>query len=240
MTRALAPGAGRRGTAFPLATAALAFCAFLAIAAAVAAGLTRGFDARGLLALRDPADATLPFGPAWLQETGRDFAGLGSNGVLAALVLAGSGLLALARRRAGALFLLASFWGALALETAVKHLYGRPRPDLVPHAARVFTASFPSGHATVSAAVCLAAALLLGRARPERWFALFAAAVAACLVALVGVSRIYLGVHWPTDVAAGWALGAGWTALCWAVLCRAAPCWAVATGGDPGRQGRSP
>lgn len=218
MTRALAPGARRRGTAFPLATAALAFCAFLAIAAAVAAGLTRGFDARGLLALRDPADATQPFGPAWLQETGRDFAGLGSNGVLAALVLAGSGLLALARRRAGALFLLASFWGALALETVLKHWYARPRPELVPHAARVFTASFPSGHATVSAAVGLAAALLLARARSGRWFGVFAAAVAVLLVALIGASRLYLGVHWPTDVVAGWALGTGWTSLCRAAV----------------------
>lgn len=222
MTPALAPGGRSRGTAVPLAVASLASAVFLAIAVAVSMGLTRGFDAWGLLALRDPADAARPFGPAWLQETGRDFTGLGSNGVLAAFVLAGSGFLALARRRAGAVFLLASFWGALALETAVKHWYGRPRPDLVPHAARVFTASFPSGHATVSAAACLAAALLLAWARPEPRSRAFAAAVATCFVALVGASRLYLGVHWPTDVLAGWALGAGWTALCWAAVERRA------------------
>lgn len=161
-------------------------------------------DAWGLLALRDPADTAQPFGPAWLQEAGRDFTALGSNGALGALVLAGSGLLALARRRVAALFLLASFWGALASEAAVKHWYGRPRPQLVPHAARVFTTSFPSGHATVSAAVGLAAALLLGRTRPERRFGIAAAAAAICLVGLIGASRIYLGLHWPTDVLAGW------------------------------------
>ena len=200
----------------PLAVAGLAFSAFLFIAVAVSSDLAGGFDTWGLLALRDPADVSHPFGPAWLQETGRDFTGLGSNGVLAALVLAGSGFLALACQRAGALFLLASFWGALTLETMVKHWYGRPRPELVPHAARVFTASFPSGHAAVSAAACVAVALLLARARPNRQFGFFAVCVAACLVILVGASRIYLGLHWPTDVMAGWALGTGWTALCWA------------------------
>lgn len=151
--------------AIPLAVAALAFGVFAAIAAAVSDGLTQGADAWGLLAFRNPVDLAHPLGPAWLQASGRDFTGLGSNGVMAALVLAGSGLLAFARRRPAALFLATSFLGALALDTAIKHWVGRPRPELVPHAARVFTASFPSGHATVSSAACLAAALLLLRAR---------------------------------------------------------------------------
>lgn len=202
------------------AVAALAFGAFLLIALAVAIGLTQEFDAWVLLALRDPGDASQPFGPAWLQETGRDFTALGSNGVLGFLVLAASGCLALARQRGGALFLLASFWGALLLETAVKHWYGRLRPELVPHATRVFTASFPSGHATVTAAACLASALLLAQVRPEPRFTAFAIAVAVCLVALIGASRVYLGVHWPTDVMAGWLLGTSWVALCWTVAGR--------------------
>lgn len=209
-----------RNTIVPLAVAALAFGVFMWIAVAVSTGLARGFDAWVLLALRNPADASQPFGPAWMQETGRDFTALGSNGVLGALVLAGSGLLALAHRRAAALFLLASFWGALVLETVFKHWYGRPRPELVPHATRVFTTSFPSGHATVSAAVCLALVLLLAQGGSERRFRMFAAGSAACLIALTGVSRVYLGVHWPTDVAAGWALGIGWVGLCRAVLAR--------------------
>lgn len=157
------------------------------------------------------------------RRAGRDFTALGSNGALGALVLAGSGLLALARRRVAALFLLASFWGALASEAAVKHWYGRPRPQLVPPAARVFTTSFPSGHATVSGAVGLAAALLLARTRPERRFGIAAAAAAICLVGLIGASRIYLGLHWPTDVLAGWALGTAWGAQCWTALGRTWP-----------------
>lgn len=200
--------------------AAVAFAAFLAIASAVATGSVHAFDVAGLYALRDPADAAKPFGPAWLQETGRDFTALGSNGVLSALVLAGSGLLALARRQAGAAFLLASYCGALGLDVLAKHWIERPRPDLVPHAARVFTSSFPSSHATVSAAACLAAALLLAQARPNPMFKAAAAALAIAFTVLIGASRVYLGVHWPTDILAGWALGMAWTALCWAVLRR--------------------
>lgn len=214
------PGSRSRSVVGPLAIAALAFAAFLLIAMVVSAGLTQGFDAWVLLALRSPADASQPFGPAWLQETGRDFTALGSNGVMGVLVLAASGLLALARRRTGALFLLASFWGALLLETVVKHWYGRPRPELVPHATRVFTASFPSGHATVSAAACLASTLLLLQARAEPRFKTLAIAVAICLVGLIGASRVYLGVHWPTDVMAGWLVGTSWTVLCWAMAIR--------------------
>lgn len=218
--RAHVSGARSRSAVGSLVVAALAFGTFAFIAVAVSAGLTEKFDAWVLLALRNPADASQPFGPAWLQETGRDFTALGSNGVMGVLVLAASGLLALARKRAGALFLLASFWGVLVLETVVKHWYGRPRPELVPHTTRVFTASFPSGHATVSAAACLASALLLLQARAEPRFKAFAIAVAVCLVALIGASRVYLGVHWPTDVMAGWLLGTSWTVLCWAMAVR--------------------
>ena len=202
--------------ALGLTVAAIAFAIFLVIAVAAALGLTHGFDAAGLLAFRDPADPSRPFGPAWLQETARDVTALGSNGVLIALTVWGSGLLALARRRTAALFLLTSFWGALIAGSAAKLLFERPRPELVPHAARVFTTSFPSNHATVSAAAGLAVAMILAQARPDRRFRLFAAWPAACLVIIIGLSRVYLGVHWPTDVGAGWVLGIGWAALCWA------------------------
>ncbi|HEY0420973.1 MAG TPA: phosphoesterase, partial [Acetobacteraceae bacterium] len=87
----------------------LAFGAFLFISIAVSAGFTQEFDTWILLALHNPADASQPFGPAWLQETGRDFTALGSNGVLAVLVLAGAGFFAFARRHAAPLLLLASF-----------------------------------------------------------------------------------------------------------------------------------
>jgi len=210
------PGTAR-GRAISLAAAALAFGVFAAITVAVSAGLTQGADAWGLLAFRSPTDLAQPLGPAWLQASGRDFTGLGSIGVMAALVFAGSGLLAFARRRLGAVYLASSFLGALALEIAIKHWVGRPRPDLVPHAARVFTAAFPNGHATVTSATCLAASLLLLRARAERAYRTFAIVAAVALVVIVGASRLYFGVHWPTDVLAGWALGVSWTTVCWGI-----------------------
>lgn len=196
--------------------AAGAAWAFLALAGEVAEGETRALDERLLLALREPGDAANPLGPPWLEETARDFTALGSNGVLAFLVLSATVFLVLARRRAEAATLAATAVGALVLESLLKNWYDRPRPELVPHAARVFTASFPSGHATMSAAVYLTIGALMAHAQPDPRLKACIASVAALLALTIGVSRVYIGVHWPSDVAAGWALGAGWAAVCWA------------------------
>lgn len=190
---------------------------FVVVAAAMATGASDRWDTSVLLAFRIPGDPTRPLGPAWLQETARDFTALGSNGVLGVLVIAGSGYLALVRQRMAATLLLLSFAGVLAAETVLKLGFNRPRPDVVPHAARVFTASFPSAHATNSAAVLAAVALLLIAARPGRRARIMVAVTTATLILLIGTSRVYLGVHWATDVVAGWSLGLGWTGLCWAV-----------------------
>ncbi|MDT7953179.1 MAG: phosphatase PAP2 family protein [Acetobacteraceae bacterium] len=209
-----------RSPVFPLTLAFLSLCLFLGLAISVHAGWTHRFDEAGLLAFRRAGDPSNPMGPGWLQASGRDFTALGSNGVVGALVLATARLLALARQRGSSLFLLAAFAGALALQGVAKLVVGRPRPELLPHAARVFTTSFPSSHATVSAAIALAGAVLLARAGPDRRFAAVAGLIAVCLAALVGLSRLYLGVHWPTDVLAGWALGVSWGAACWTGLRR--------------------
>ncbi|MDJ0391020.1 phosphatase PAP2 family protein [Roseomonas sp. E05] len=179
-------------------------------------GDTRVFDLRLLLALRAPGDAANPNGPPWLEVVGRDFTALGGTSVLTFLVVTVVLYLALARKRAEALTLSASALGALALESGLKDGYGRPRPDLVPHAMRVFTASFPSGHATLSAAVFLTVGALLARVQPDRRLKVYVSSVATLLALIVGLSRVYLGVHWPTDVLAGWTLGAAWAAVCWA------------------------
>jgi undecaprenyl-diphosphatase len=91
----------------------------------------------------------------------------------------------------------------------------RPRPELVSHLVEVQTSSFPSGHATLSAVVYLTIGALLAREQKSRRTRLYVMTVAILMALLIGCSRVYLGVHWPTDVLAGWAIGSGWAMLCW-------------------------
>ena len=189
--------------------------AFLRLASEIREGDTRAVDERVLLALRDPGDRSDPIGPAWVEEVMRDFTALGGIGVQALFVATVVAFLLLQRKAHAALLLLAAVGGALALSLLLKHGYVRPRPDLVPHGSHVMTSSFPSGHSMLSAATYLTSGALLARVVPRRRLKALAILVAAAIGGLVGVSRVYLGVHWPTDVLAGWTLGAAWASLCW-------------------------
>ncbi len=122
------------------------------------------------------------------------------------------------RKGHAALFVLASVAGGALISQTMKLAYARPRPDLVPHGAEVFTASFPSGHSMMSAVVYLTLGALLARTQTDRAVKAYILAVAVLLTVLVGVSRVYLGVHWPTDVLAGWALGGVWALICLLVM----------------------
>jgi undecaprenyl-diphosphatase len=105
--------------------------------------------------------------------------------------------------------------GALSLSTLLKYSIDRDRPDLVPHGSVVYTASFPSGHSTLAASTYLTMAALLIRVQRKKRIKAYILLIAILVTILVGVSRVYLGVHWPTDVLAGWTAGAGWALLCW-------------------------
>ena len=192
--------------------------AFAMIAEEVMEGETRGLDRKLLLMLRNPENLADPLGPRWLEEMMRDFTALGGIGVVALLVVGVSGFLALTGRRRTALLVLGSIAGGLLLSTLLKAGFSRPRPDLVRHGSIVYTSSFPSGHSTMSAVVYLTLGALLARTQASTLVKLYIMGAAAFLTLLVGVSRIYLGVHWPTDVLAGWVLGSAWAVLCWLAM----------------------
>jgi undecaprenyl-diphosphatase len=196
------------------ATAALLFTK---VASEVSEGDTTSFDRKFLLALRNPADPTDPLGPAWLEEAGRDFSALGGLGVLSLATVAVVGYLALCGRRGHALFVAAAVSGGGLLAAVLKTFFGRPRPELVPHLSYVTSSSFPSGHSMLAAGVYLSLGALLARLERSPLVRAYVLVWAVGIVTLVGVSRVYLGVHWPSDVLAGWAAGAAWASLCWVV-----------------------
>ena len=183
------------------------------IADEVSEGETMRIDQSVLMALRAPGDPTDPIGPAWLEEAARDVTALGSFTVLAILVtVVVLHLFLIGRNRTG-WFLTASVIGGTLLSSGLKSLFDRPRPDLT-GVARVFTTSFPSGHATVSAVVYLTLGALLAEMTESRGQKILYLGSAVLLTVLVGLSRVYLGVHYPTDVLAGWSIGAGGALAC--------------------------
>lgn len=191
--------------------------AFIELADEVIEGETHAVDERLLLAFRNAGDPREPLGPGWLVEMGRDFTALGGVG---ALVLIGIGVIAyllLANKYRTALFTTTALAGGWLLSTALKMGFDRPRPDLVPHGSVVYTASFPSGHSMMAAVTYLTLAAMLARIQTRRRLKAYLLLVAILLTMLVGISRVYLGVHWPSDVLAGWTAGAAWASLCWLV-----------------------
>ena len=167
------------------------------------------------MALREPGDLAQPIGPKWLEITFRDLTSLGSTTVLTVITLVVVGYLLVERRLATALLVAVSVGMGALVSTFMKNQFARPRPDLVAHLVDVSTLSFPSGHAMLSAVTYLTLGSLLAGVHPERTARLYILSVAVLLTLLIGISRVYLGVHYPTDVLAGWSAGAAWAMLCW-------------------------
>jgi undecaprenyl-diphosphatase len=188
---------------------------FAALTGEVLEGETQAFDRVILLSMRNPADLSDPIGPGWAEEIGRDLTALGGNAVLTLLTLAVLGYLLLQGKRGLALVLIVATLGALGASTLLKKSFDRDRPDLVPHGSIVYTSSFPSGHSMLSASTYLTLGALLARAQRRRRIKAYILLIAIGATLLVGISRVYLGVHWPTDVLAGWTAGAGWALMCW-------------------------
>lgn len=176
-----------------------------------------------LRALREPADAADPLGPEWLEKFAVDLTSLGGHSVLTVLVVIVTAYLLLAGKRVTAALLVSSAVGAALVSQFTKLLVGRARPDVVEHLVDVSTYSFPSGHALLSASIYLTLGALLARQFAQAALRRYFIAVAASITVLIGLSRIYLGVHWPSDVLAGWLVGALWAWGCWRLASRFAP-----------------
>lgn len=190
--------------------------AFLQIADEMIEGEMEAFDRTILMLFRDPANVDATIGPPWVHEMVRDITALGSFALLGLIVAAVCIYLVLARMRAEAVLIVTSVLGGTILSTVLKMGYNRPRPDLAAMSTQ-FTASFPSGHAMLSAVTFLTLGALLARLAPTRALRIFSIGAAVFLTFIIGMSRLYMGVHYPSDVLAGWCLGAAWALLCSAI-----------------------
>ena len=175
------------------------------------------FDGAILLALRVPGHLNTPIGPPELKMVALDLTALGGWTVLTLVIFLVAGYPAvLGERRPALLAMIGTSSGALLSET-LKTLFTRPRPELVVHFVPVSSYSYPSGHAMNAAIVYLTLAAIALPAAPSRVARAYLVTAALLLVVAIGLTRLYLGVHWPTDVLAGWAAGTGWTYF-WAQL----------------------
>jgi undecaprenyl-diphosphatase len=212
--RTKARPAGELSALAALFVCAAGLWAFAELADEILEDEPHAFDQRLLLLLRsaDPAD---PIGPAWLEFAMRDITALGGYTVIIIMMLVAVGYLIIVHQRASAALVIISLAGGTLINNLLKQWFDRPRPDLVAHLVEVKTLSFPSGHAMLSAIAYLTLAALIARVQPRRRLKVYVLSIGVALTLLVGVSRVYLGVHWPSDVLAGWCLGAAWAIACW-------------------------
>lgn len=187
---------------------------FIELADKVEEGRTQHFDERLIeWCNRHP-------GPPWLQDVGRDLTALGGITVLTLVTIAVVIFLLISGKRGAAVLMVVAVAGGLLISSTIKHFVSRDRPPQQFRQAYVFTKSFPSGHSMLSAVTYLTLGALLAQVTKGKWLKVYIISVAIIITGLVGVSRVYLRVHWPTDVLAGWTAG-----LVWAILCQLVERW---------------
>jgi undecaprenyl-diphosphatase len=198
----------------------LAIWAFAAVADEIEEDEYLHLEQRIMLALRHPDNLAAPAGPPWLTQMAIDVSALGGATVISLMSALVAGFLLLRGRWRRVALLAVTITGAYLLSTTLKTIYGRDRPGIVPHLAEVDSASFPSGHSLSSSVIYLTMAALLAQGVTRRREKLYLMSTAFGLTFLIGVSRVFLGVHYPSDVVAGWSAGTAWALVCWLVAAR--------------------
>jgi undecaprenyl-diphosphatase len=193
----------------------LALFGFVELAEEIKEGEMRAFDEWLLRLVRRTDDPRLLLGPRWLAEAVTDVTALGGTPILVLVLLSATGYLALQRRFGPAALVLVASTGGGLLSLGLKQLFARSRPDVVPHLVTVEGLSFPSGHSMAATVIYLTLGALLARFAARRHIRVYVITVSLCLTVLIGITRVCLGVHYPTDVLAGWSGGLAWALLCW-------------------------
>lgn len=198
----------------------VATCIFGGIAAGLNTTSIQTLDDTVVRALRSSTDPATPIGPDWFKELARDFTALGGYGVLSTITILVTTFLHLERRPARARFVVITVVVAYSMSMVLKGIVDRPRPEIVPWLSHVHSSSFPSGHSMMSAVVYLSLGLMLSDLTERRLVKTFVVVAPLTISAIVGFSRVYMGVHYPTDVVAGWWLGISWALACWLAVRR--------------------
>lgn len=175
-------------------------------------------DTKILMFMRDPSDRNVLWGPGWFQEMMRDITGLGGIGILTLITIACAIYFFIIRKANLAFYILVSVGTGVLFSNFLKSYFDRPRPDLVPYGSIIYTASLPSGHALMSAVVYLTLGAIIAETQSSRSVKIYILSIATMISVLVGISRVYLGVHWPSDVLAGWLAGVSWALMFWLVV----------------------
>jgi undecaprenyl-diphosphatase len=188
---------------------------FVELADEVREGETEAFDKAVLRAFRHAENLADPLGSRRVEEAVRDITALGSVTVLCLISGLAAGFLLFTRRYNAFLVLTLALLGGLLLNWSLKNYFDRPRPEYVTQLHYVDSHSFPSGHTLLGTVVYLSIGALASRLVATRRQKMYLVGAAVTLSVLVGLSRVYLGVHYPTDVLAGWSVGLLWAILCW-------------------------
>ncbi len=147
----------------------------------------------------------------------RDITSLGGETIITIITIFVVGFLFLQKRYDAMWLVLAATIGGALISLGLKEFYGRERPDISYRLINVTPLSFPSGHSMMSAIVYLTQAAIIARIQKNKKIRIYILSAALFLTFIIGLSRVYLGVHYPTDVIGGWTVGLAWASFCWFV-----------------------